>query len=114
VILMLISVSFQWSSDGDPVALFSSVGGQEIRDLDELFKPRNYGELMSQGSNWNLVGRYGQSVYSSEFVNLRELKFCEGCGVLLVRLLGSKAQFRLDCERSMAIAMGAYNDDTFE
>jgi hypothetical protein len=60
---------------------------------------------MSQGSNWNPRDRYGESLHSSEVMNARELKFCEGCGVLLVRLQGSKAQFCRDCEGPTAIAM---------
>jgi hypothetical protein len=60
---------------------------------------------MSQGSNGNLIYGYGESLHSSEVVNARELKFCEGCEVLGVRLLRSKAQFCADCERPMAIAM---------
>ena len=60
---------------------------------------------MSQGSNWNLIDRYGDSLHSSEVVNARELKFCEGCGVLLVRLRGSKARFCFECDQTMAIAM---------
>ena len=44
-------------------------------------------------------------MHSSEVINARELKFCEGCGVLLVRLRGSKTQFCSDCE-PMAIAKG--------
>jgi hypothetical protein len=52
---------------------------------------------MSQGSNWNLIDRYGESVHSSEAVNVRELKFCEGCGVLLVRLQGSETQLCPGC-----------------
>jgi hypothetical protein len=61
---------------------------------------------MSQQSNWNPIHRYGESLHSSEVINARELKFCEGCGVLLVRLRGSNAQFCSDCEQSTAIAMG--------
>jgi formamidopyrimidine-DNA glycosylase len=61
---------------------------------------------MSQGSNWNLIDRYGESLHSSDVVNSRELKFCEGCGVLLVRLQGSKTQFCPGCEAPVAIAMG--------
>jgi hypothetical protein len=60
---------------------------------------------MGQESNWNLMDRYGESLHSSEVINARELKFCEVCGVLLVRLRGSKAQSCPDCEQSMAIAM---------
>jgi len=63
---------------------------------------------MSQGSDWNLIDRYGESLHASEVVNVRELKFCEGCGVLLVRLRGSKAQFCLGCKQPIiAIAMGS-------
>ena len=62
---------------------------------------------MSKQSSWNLIDRYGESLHSSEVVNARELKFCEGCGVLLVRLRGSKAQFCPDCEGPMAVLMGS-------
>jgi len=61
---------------------------------------------MSQESSWNPTDRYGESLHSSEVINARELKFFEGCGVLLVRLRGSKAQFCPDCEQSTAIAIG--------
>ena len=60
---------------------------------------------MSQGSNSNLIDRYGESVHSSEVVKARELKFCEGCGVLIVRLQASKAQFCPDCDAPVSIAM---------
>jgi len=53
---------------------------------------------MSQGSSWNHVDRYGESLHSSEVTNARELKFCEGCGALLVRLRGSRTQFCRDCK----------------
>jgi len=59
---------------------------------------------MSQGSSWNPLDGYGESLHSSEVVNARELKFCEGCGVLLVRLRGSKAQFCPDCQAPAEIA----------
>jgi len=58
---------------------------------------------MSQGSNWNSIDRYGESLHSSEVVNARELKFCESCGVLLVRVRGSKAQFCPACEAETKI-----------
>lgn len=45
-------------------------------------------------------------MHSNEVTNARELKFCEGCGVLLVRLRGSDAQFCHDCEQQMSIAIG--------
>ena len=45
-------------------------------------------------------------MHSNEVTNARELKFCEGCGVLLVRLRGSDAQFCPDCEQQMSIAIG--------
>ena len=86
----------------------------EKEGLDELSVPKHYGDPMSQGSNWNLTDRYGESLHCSDVVNSRELKFCEGCGVLLVRLRGSKTQFCPGCEAPVAIAMGDCNDDTFE
>ena len=61
---------------------------------------------MSQESNWNLIDRYGESLHSSEVINARELKFCEGCVVLSVRLRGSKAQFCPDCEQQMTVPVG--------
>ncbi len=60
---------------------------------------------MNHESNWNPTDRYGESMHSSEVINACELKFCEVCGVLLVRLRGSKAQFCSDCERQIALAM---------
>jgi hypothetical protein len=50
------------------------------------------------------MDRNGESLHSSEVVNARELKFCEGCGVLLVRPRGSGAQFCPECEVPVAIA----------
>jgi len=70
------------------------------------FVRQNWGEDMNQESSLNLVDRYGESLHSSEVFNPRELKFCEGCGLLLIRLQGSKVQFCADCERQMAIAAG--------
>ena len=61
---------------------------------------------MSQQSNRNPIDRYGETLHASEVVNAREVKFCEGCGVLLVRLRGSKEHFCPDCERPMAISIG--------
>jgi len=61
---------------------------------------------MSQESNLNFTDCYGESLHSSEVINARELNFCEGCGLLLIRLQGSKLQFCADCERQMAIAAG--------
>jgi len=72
----------------------------------DLVSQEMTGEPMSQGSNWNLIDRYGESLHASEVVNARELKFCEGCGILHVRLRGSKVQFCPDCEAPVAIAMG--------
>jgi len=83
-------------------------------DLDELRRTRNYGEPMSQGSSWNPINRYRESLHYSEVVNACELKFCEGCGVLLVRLQGSKVQFCPECERLMASAIGDCNDNRVE
>ena len=59
---------------------------------------------MSQESNWNIQSCCGESLHSSEVVSVRELKFCEGCGVLLVRLRGSKAQYCLGCKPLTLIA----------
>ena len=59
---------------------------------------------MSQVSHWNPIDQYGKSLHASEVVNTRELKFCEGCGVLLVRLRGSEAKFCAECAQGLAIA----------
>src|SRR5262245_19366183 len=85
-----ISLCCRWSTDND---------------LDRLRKPRNYGEPMSQESNWRPIDRYGESLHASDVVNARELKFCEGCRVLRVRLRGSKAELCSECDQAMAIAM---------
>ena len=61
---------------------------------------------MSYESKWNPLDRYEESMHSSEVINARKLKFCEGCGVLLVRVRGSKDEFCADCEQPMAIATG--------
>lgn len=61
---------------------------------------------MSQQSRWNSTDLYRESLHSSELVSVRELKFCEGCGVLLVRLRGSKAQFCPGCKPSTPIVTG--------
>jgi hypothetical protein len=57
-------------------------------------------------SNWALLDRDGEPMHSSEVINASELRFWEGCGVLLVRLRGSRAQFCSDSEQPMAIAKG--------
>jgi membrane protease subunit (stomatin/prohibitin family) len=59
---------------------------------------------MSQGSNWNPIDRDGESLHASKVANVRELKFCEGCGVLFVRLPESKALFCPECKQLMQIA----------
>jgi hypothetical protein len=69
---------------------------------------------MSQASSWSFIDRFGESLHSSEVANVGELKFCEGCGVLLIRLRGSKAQFCSECDRLVTIAIGDCNDNTFE
>jgi hypothetical protein len=97
-------LSFQRFPDGEPLAS-SRVSVVKKKDFDKFINQETIGEPMSQGTNWNLIHRYGESLHSSEVINAREIKFCEGCGVLGVRLLGSKAQFCPDCERPMAIAM---------
>jgi len=71
---------------------------------DGPVKPSRNGEPMSQESNWNPTDCYGESLHSSEVMNVRELKFCEGCGVLLVRLQGSKTRFCSDCTPPLATA----------
>lgn len=104
MILVLTVFSFNaFCMDTQLHCLLLSMVNKE--DLDGLRKPRNYGEPMSQGSNWSPIDRYGESLHSSEVVNARELKFCEGCGVLHVRLRGSKAQFCFECDQAMATAM---------
>jgi len=80
------------------------VDGQYITTSMDFFS-NGLGEPMSQVSNSSLIDRYGESLHSSEVINVRELKFCEGCGVLLVRLRGSKARFCSECDQAMAIAM---------
>lgn len=72
-------------------------------DIDEFRNPRNQGETMSQQSSWNPIDRYGESLHSSEVVNVRELKFCEGCGALFVRLSESKAPFCAECNQLMPL-----------
>jgi len=57
---------------------------------------------MNQEFSLDLVDRYGESLHSSEVINARELKFCEGCGLLLIRLQGSKVHFCGDCEQQVA------------
>lgn len=59
---------------------------------------------MSQESNWDAQSHCGESLRSSEVVSVGELKFCEGCGVLLVRLRGSKAKFCPGCKPPLPIA----------
>ena len=61
---------------------------------------------MSQQITWNPIDRYGESLHSSEVINVRELKFCEGCGVLFVRLLESKTVACPGCERVTPISGG--------
>src|SRR4029077_9721803 len=98
-------LSFQRFPNGEPLALFLLRRWSRNNDLDELCKPNNYGEPMSQVSNWRPIDRYGESLHSSEVVNARELKFCEGCGGLLVRLWGSNAQFCPDWMTPVATAL---------
>jgi len=53
---------------------------------------------MTQEPYWNPLDCYRESLHSCEVINARELKFCEGCGVLLVRLRGSRTQFCPGCK----------------
>ena len=99
VLSSFLSVVSQWR-----VACILLFRRWSRNDLDQLRKPKP-GEHMSQ-SKWNPVSRYGESLHSSEVLNPRELKFCEGCGLLLIRLQGSKVQFCPDCERQVAITSG--------
>ena len=69
---------------------------------------------MSQQSHWNPSGRYAGSLHSSEVVNVRELKFCEGCGVLFIRFRGSDSQFCFDCPQPFVTTEGECNAQTLE
>jgi len=83
------------------------------KNLDELQKLRMAVNQMSQTSNWNIQYCCGEFLHSSDVVSVRELKFCEGCGNLLVRLRGSKAQFCRNCKPPVPIAQGECNDSAF-
>lgn len=61
---------------------------------------------MSQESNWNLLGSFGESLHSSEVVNARELKYCEGCGGLVVRLQGSGTRLCPSCQALVSTVTG--------
>lgn len=61
------------------------------------------GQTSRDSSSYGL-NIYAESLHSSEVVNVRELKFCEGCGVLLVRLRGSKTQLCSGCEAPVPTA----------
>ena len=65
----------------------------------------NYSEPMSQERVWNSSGWYGEPLHSSRVANVRELKYCEGCGALGVRSQGSPAQFCPGCEPAVMIAL---------
>jgi len=69
---------------------------------------------MSQQSHGNPIGRFAKCLHSSEVVNVRELKFCEGCGVLFIRLRGSNSQFCFDCPRPLVMTEGECYDNAFE
>jgi predicted RNA-binding Zn-ribbon protein involved in translation (DUF1610 family) len=60
-----------------------------------------YGEPTSQKQSWNAPEWYGESLHSSQVANARQLKYCESCGALGVRLQGSPAQFCPDCKPAM-------------
>lgn len=53
---------------------------------------------MSQESNWNLPGSFGESLHSFEVVNVRELKYCEGYLGLVIRLQGSGTRLCPNCQ----------------
>ena len=61
---------------------------------------------MSQESNWNLPGSFGEPLHSSEVVNVSELKYCESCGGLVVRLRGSGTRLCPGCKPLVAIVIG--------
>ena len=64
----------------------------------------NYGESMSHERLWSSSGWHGESLHASEVTNVRELKYCERCGALGVRLQGSPAHFCLSCKPAMMIS----------
>ena len=68
------------------------------------FVSANYGEPISLERVWNSSGWYGESLHSSQVANVRELKYCEGCGALGVRLKGSPGQFCPGCRPAVMIA----------
>jgi hypothetical protein len=57
-----------------------------------------YGEPTSQNPSWNAPEWCGESLHSSEVANVRELKYCERCGALGVRLQRSRAKFCPGCK----------------
>lgn len=69
------------------------------------FEAKHHGEPMFQESNWNPLDWCAESLHSSEVVNPRQLKYCEGCGILQVRLQGSGAQFCFRCKPPLPIAI---------
>jgi hypothetical protein len=75
-------------------------------ESDEFRKPKVTVSPMSRELNWNPLDCYSESLHSCEVINARELKFCEGCGVVLVRLRGSMAQFCPGCKPLVPIAFG--------
>jgi len=73
----------------------------------------NYSKPMSQEQSWNAPEWYGESLHSSQVANARQLKYCENCGALGVRLQGSPAQCCPGCKPAM-IAKGECNENTFQ
>lgn len=81
-------------------SLFNEKISLNVSDL------KNWGEPMNQESNWNLIGPFGESLHSSEVVNARELKYCESCGGLVVRLQGSGTRLCPSCKPLVSAVTG--------
>jgi hypothetical protein len=67
------------------------------------FVSEMYGEPRSQNPSWNAPEWYGESLHSSQVANVHQLKYCERCGVLGVRLQGSPAKFCTGCKPALMI-----------
>jgi hypothetical protein len=86
--------------------LHSSLASVFDKEIHELRKSKHQGEPMSQELSGNVLNCYRESLHSSEVINARQLKYCEWCGVLLIRLPGLGTRFCPDCEPMVAIATG--------
>ena len=69
------------------------------------FATKTYSEPTSHEPSWNASEWWGESLHSSQVANVRELKYCERCGALGVRLHGSQAQVCPGCKPAMMIAI---------